>query len=262
MMKPIIIAATVLTTASLATLAHAENLNHISQLLATKQCSQCDLSGAGLVLANLSGAKLSGANLAQANLSQANLSGADLSGADLTGASLHGANLSGANLSGANLNGTDLREAYLVNANLTGVRLDNAFVQSAIGIPNSAATPELFYGWGLGESKHGNFAAAIENYNKALSLDPTFAPAYLARGIANYRMGNHTGATGDAQIASQLFEAQQNTSGYQASQNFIKEMEFARNAAVERQEELSGGGNGLAEIFQGIAPLLLKFLVP
>ena len=56
----------------------AENLEHTQQLLATKQCPSCDLSGAGLVLADLAGANLQGANLARANLSRADLSGADL----------------------------------------------------------------------------------------------------------------------------------------------------------------------------------------
>jgi tetratricopeptide (TPR) repeat protein len=254
-MKSIFLTTTVvLTMLGVAPLTQAENLEHVSQLLATKQCSQCDLSGTGLVMANLSGANLSGANLSGANLSQANLSQANLSGA-----SLNGANLSGANLSGANLNGTDLRRAYLINTNLKGAKLDTAYVEGTIGIPNYAGTPEQFYSWGLVEMRRGNFTAAIEFYNKALTSDSSFAPAYLARGIAYYRLDNEQKATEDAQIASQLFDGQKNFSGHEASQNFLKGMELARKAELEEQEGQKGGG-GIGGVIQGVLPFLLQFL--
>lgn len=64
---------------------------YVSQLLKTKQCSMCTLSGANLSATNLIGA----------NLIKADLSGANLSNANLLGANLLGANLSNANLSGA-----------------------------------------------------------------------------------------------------------------------------------------------------------------
>ncbi|MGK7873022.1 MAG: pentapeptide repeat-containing protein [Xenococcaceae cyanobacterium] len=257
-MKPTILAtAAVLTTISLSAPAQAENLQHISQLLSTKKCPLCDLSNAGLVMANLSRAQLRGADLSHANLSRANLTGADLSGADLSGASLHGANLSGANLTGANLNGTDLGNAYLVNANLTGVSLETAYVQGAIGIPNNAGTPELFYGWGVVEAKKGNYTAAIEHYTKAMSIDPKFAPAYLGRGFAYYRLGKEAEANQDAQIAAKLFEEQENTSGYQTSQNFIQAMELARNASNNQED---GGSGSFNNIFRGVAALLLQFI--
>src|SRR4028118_1414235 len=152
--------AALLTTTSLSAVAKAENLQHIQQLLSTRQCSQCELSGAGLVLADLSGANLSGADLSRANLSRANLTGANLTGANLTGASLNGANLSGANLSGANLSATDLRDAFLGNAQLFGTSLNTAYIQGAVGIPEYAGTPEDFYAWGVTESERGNYRGA------------------------------------------------------------------------------------------------------
>lgn len=247
---------TFLSTLSLTIPVRAENLEHIRQLLSTKTCTQCDLSGAGLVMSNLAGAKLSGANLSQANLSQANLSGADLSGANLTGASLYGANLTGANLAGVILDGTDLRTAYLTNANMLGTKLDTAFVQGAYGIPNYAGNPKQFYGWGLVESNKGNYVAAIEHYNQSLNLNPEFAPSYLARGIANYRLGNKGGAKQDAEIASKLFEKQQNVEGYKASQNFLLTMDAIAQSTKDPKET-----SGTARFFQGAASLLLQFLL-
>jgi tetratricopeptide (TPR) repeat protein len=235
--------------------ANAENLEHTQRLLSTKQCSQCELSGAGLVLANLAGANLSGADLTRANLSRANLTGADLTGANLTGASLNGANLNGANLSGANLSGSDLRDAYLVGARLYGINLNTAYVQGAVGIPEYAGTPEDFYAWGVSEAGRGNYRAAIEKFNQVLSIKPDFAPALLARGVALYRLGDESAATVDAQSAGVLFTTQGNTLGYQASQNLVKAIEFARNPP-------KGGGTSLGNAVVGIGSFLLQLLSP
>ena len=256
-MKLIIAPTTALLTAfSLSFPAQAENLEHLSQLLSSKQCPLCDLSGAGLVMVDLSGANLIGANLAGANLSQANLSGADLSGANLSGASLHGANLTGANLSSAILNGTDLREAYLTNAILTGTKMDAAYVQGAEGIPGNAGTPELFYGWGLLETKKGNYQEALDHYNKALLINPEFAPVYLARGYALLRLGNETGATENAAMASKLFEEQENPQGKQMSDNFIKSIE-----AFQEARKKDRGNPQLDNFVRGVASLMMRFLL-
>lgn len=233
----------------------AENLEHLRQLLATKRCNGCDLSGAGLVMSNLAGARLSQANLVNANLSQANLSGADLSGANLTGASLHGANLMGANLSGAILNGTDLRETYLTNANLSGTALNNAYVEGAVGISQDAASPELFFNWGLVEVKNGSYNAAIEDFNKALALDPEYASAYLGRGYALLRLGKDGEATANIKAAAQLFEEQKNTLGYETAQGFLERMEALREAKSRNANDVQ-----LGNLVQGIGGMLLQFL--
>jgi uncharacterized protein YjbI with pentapeptide repeats len=249
----ILTTAALLTTTSLSAVANAENLQQTQQLLSTKECAQCDLSNAGLVLSDLAGANLSGANLSRANLSRTNLAGADLSGANLSGASLNGANLSGANLSGANLNGTDLREAYLVNAKLYGTTLNMAYVQGAIGIPQYAGTPEDFYAWGVSEAARGNYREAIEKFNQVLTVKPDFAPAFLARGVALYRLGDEAGATLDAQSAGVLFTAQGNTLGYQTSQNFVKAIEVARNPPKQR-------GPSFGDFLGSIGSVLLQLL--
>lgn len=237
-------------------IASAENLQDTQQLLSTKQCPKCNLIGAGFVVGDLAGANLSGADLSRANLSRANLMGADLTQANLTGASLNGANLAGANLSGAILDGTDLRDAYLVNAQLFGTSLNRAYIQGTIGIPAYAGTPEDFYAWGVVEAEKGNYRAAIENYNQALSIKPDFAAAFLARGIARLRLSDENGATQDAQIASKLFTDQGNGPGYQASQNLIVLAEITKNPP--KASDRPSLGNALL----GIGSLLLQFLAP
>ncbi len=78
----------------------AENVSHVKQLLETKKCSKCDLTGAQLAGMNLSGADLSGANLRGANLNGANLNEAKLNEANLKQAKLQGASLIAAKMHG------------------------------------------------------------------------------------------------------------------------------------------------------------------
>lgn len=254
-MKPIFVATATLVTACLASPAIAENLNHTSQLLSTRRCPFCDLSNAGLVRANLAGAQLQGADLRNANLSRADLTGVDLTGADLSGASLYGANLQGAILRGANLNGTDLRGAYLIDADFSNTSLDNAYIESAIGIPNEAATPERFYRLGVAETERGNYQAAIVYYDQALSLDPTFAPALLARGISLYHLGDDPGAAENTVAAYELFVEQENTAGVQTAQNFLLYMELARQPTP-----VDTGNPNFGQAVGGVASLLLQLL--
>ncbi|MFW6357600.1 MAG: pentapeptide repeat-containing protein [Chroococcales cyanobacterium] len=256
MKSKLLITATLLTTLSLPTPAQAENLKHLNQLLNTKQCPGCDLINAGLVMSDLSGADLRGANLTRANLSRANLAGADLTGANLSGASLNGANLTGAILTDAVLTGADIRDTYLMNANLSGVNLDTAYVQGVMGMPTHAGTPEQFQSWAVIEGNRGNYRAAIEYYNQALNIDSNFADAYLGRGLARYRLGDEAGAYQDAQIAAKLFEEQQNAIGYQTAQSFVEGIEMANNPDNKKK-----GGGGFQRILTSVGSLLLRFLM-
>jgi len=77
-----------------------------------------DLSGAGLLGADLGGAYLRVADLLGADLRGTYLGGAELGAANLLGADLRWANLSWANLLGADLRGANLGGAYLERAEL------------------------------------------------------------------------------------------------------------------------------------------------
>ncbi len=247
--------ATVLLLAGLTTTASAENISHTRQLLSTKNCTQCDLSGAGLVQNDLAGAKLDRANLVGANLNGANLTGADLRGANLMGASLNGANLMGADLRGANLTGTDLRSAYLVNANVEGIDIRTASLQGAIGIPTSLGTAEDFYRWGFLEWQKNDFTAAIEHYDRAIALKPEFAGAYIARSMAKFRLQNDGGATNDAMIAERLFFAKSDRQGVKTAQTLQARIKLASQPTPD-----GGAGNGnVVDLITGLSSMLLKF---
>ncbi len=255
MKTPIVATTVLLTTICLAAPASLANSEHTSQLLATRQCLGCDLSGEGLVLANLSGATLNGANLSGANLSRANLSGADLSGANLKGASLYGANLSGAKLSGADLSVADLRDTYLGNANFTGANVSGADFQGAVGIPSQVGKPEDFYRWGVAEAQKGDPNGAIEHFNQALSINPKFAAAYMARSIARYQLLDRPAALQDAKFAEKLFLAQRDTGGLQIAQAFITELQTPPST-IKTKPGFMGLVGAIGAIMLQLLPLL------
>ncbi|MEB3281055.1 MAG: pentapeptide repeat-containing protein [Lyngbya sp.] len=232
----------------------AENLETIRQLLSSKECANCNLAGAGLVLADLAGADLQGANLAGANLSRANLTGANLKGANLSGASLHGANLTGANLAGANLNGTDLRGAYLMNAVLTESNIRNAQLVGVIGMPTNSGNAEDYYYWGVQEAKEKNYVNAIDFYTQAIRLKPDLAAAYFGRSMARADLGDLAGAIEDARYAQQLYETLGSEEGEQISTQLVQILEYQQNP------EKPNNSGGFLGTLQQAAPLLLRLL--
>jgi uncharacterized protein YjbI with pentapeptide repeats len=250
----IIASSTLLAAISLATPSFAANLEHTRQLISTKQCPGCDLTNAGLVMANLAGANLRGADLSRANLSRANLMGADLSGANLTGASLFGANLTGANLTGANLNAADLRDTQLVQANLKDASVTNTNMLGAVGLPSYIGTAEDFYRLGMAEAERDNFNRAIELFDQAIAIKPDLANAYLGRGVVHFQMGDRARAIADSQRAGTLYTAQNNQEGYKLSQEVIRN--FDGNQKPKR------GGSRFLDFVQGIATLAFQLFSP
>jgi uncharacterized protein YjbI with pentapeptide repeats len=259
-MKPLILSAlTLITTFSLVSPSIAEDLEDTQQLMNSKQCQGCDLSGAGLVYANLSGATLNQANLSGTNLSRSNLSGSNLSGSNLSGAVLFNANLSGADLSGADLTGADLRGARLTGANLEGAKMDGTNLLGAVGLPTEVATAENLYSLGQAEAHRGNFRGAIDNYTQALEVDPSFAHAYLARGIARIQLGDRSGALVDSQQAEKLYQAENHAAGIQAATEFSSGIVAMQEAEARGQR---GARGNFMNVLSAAATLLLRFAMP
>ncbi len=98
--------------------------NNKKQLLETKSCPGCELSGVDLAGLNLDRANLTGANLEGANLSKTRLHLAILNKVNLQKADLRGAGFGGSDLAGADLRGADLRGATFVGAYLVGTKVD------------------------------------------------------------------------------------------------------------------------------------------
>jgi hypothetical protein len=103
-----------------------DQIQVIAEMRRTRNCQQCDLSGANLSGMDLRNVNLTAADLRSANLRKANLSGAKLLAAKFNAADLSGANLSGTNFGGANLSGAIVRKARLRGTNLTMAQLGGA----------------------------------------------------------------------------------------------------------------------------------------
>ncbi|NJP10988.1 MAG: hypothetical protein HC866_17160 [Leptolyngbyaceae cyanobacterium RU_5_1] len=251
--------ATLLATLSLPGAVQAENLDHTRQLLATRQCSGCNLSRAGLVFAELSYANLVQADLSGANLSRANLQGADLRGANLMGVSLNGANLAGAKLDGANLMAADLRGAYLAGATLEGTALDNALLQGAIGLSPSMGKVEDFYKWAIEAERQKNYVVAAENFTQVIHRKPTFAPAYFGRGAARAQAGDRKGAIADTREAERLFTAQGDTQSAEVANKIATALE----KPPEEEKKRGGFGQMLLGLLGSALQLFLtRFPIP
>lgn len=250
-----LMAVTLLTLISPIKAVLAENLEHTHQLLTTRECQNCDLSGAGLVLANLIGVDLRGANLAGANLSRANLSGANLSGANLSGSSLFGANLTGANLSGANLNGTDLREAFVTNANLKDTNLNSAYIIGIKGLPDNLNSYEDWYKLGIGEAKAGHYQNAIEYYNKALNIRADLAAVYFARSMAYADLQDFEKAMLDAKRAELLFTQ----FGIAQGQDLSKKLQV-EILARQKPTDVKPSQPSFSDVVTSLGSVLLKLL--
>jgi len=242
------------------TMAQAESLVDLQQLLASKQCSLCDLSHAGLVYANLAGADLEGARLIGANLSQSDLAGANLANANLSGATLAGADLTGADLTGANLSGVDLRGAYLTGANFSGADLSGVNLRGAWGIPLELISLQELLLWGNELADRGNYAGAIAYYSQALTIDPDYGEVYLARGAAYNRLGDLVNAKADADYAAELFFTTGNQAGYEMASLFVATMEAEAEAAADSQSGRGRGdvGGNILNVITGIGSLLLQ----
>lgn len=250
------IATGTVATGAIALPAQAENLEHVRQLLSTKQCQNCDLTGVGLVFSRLPGANLTGANLAGANLSQANLVGADLTGANLAGANLAGANLAGARLTKTNLSGASVRGANLAGVELTGAQYDVAEILTAQGVPNTIGTPEDFYSMGLEAARSKNLEKAIGHFSQTIDRKPDFAPALAARGMARFNMADVQGAVTDLTQAETLFRSQGNIA---EADNTKKAIEVAKTPVKDPKQK---GGNGIGIAALSLFSSLLKLVVP
>ncbi len=241
---------------NIGSVAKAENLDHIRQLLSTKQCQNCDLQGASLVMANLQSASLTNANLQQSNLSRVNLIGADLRNAKLAGSSLSGANLGGADLSGADLRNTDLRGTVFTGAILTGTLLDGATLQAAIDLPSTVGTAEQYYQWATDSTRQKRYDIAIDQFSQSLLRNPFHAPSYFGRGIAKFETGDRKAAIVDMGQANELFKTQGDKAGLESSDRILLEMK----KPIESTEGRGGNGLGMSMI-NIVGGLLRVFLI-
>lgn len=249
-MKKSLFLSCLVTVLAIAPVTRAENLSHLSQLLSTRKCFNCDLAATGLVNAKLGRAEIRNTDFRQANLSGADLSLADLRGSDFTGASLAGANLAGANLEGTILDGADLRGAYLSGANFNNTSINTYYIHRTVGLLEAPVSAERLYQWGFVESESNNHRVAITYYDAAANQDPDNGAIYLSRAIARYRLKDFANSSRDAAFAQALFLGQGSVAGVNASQKILDEIEVAQNP--------DNGSGGFGNVLGTVTSLLFR----
>lgn len=148
---------------------------------------------------NLTGANLTRASLSQTGLSKANLTGANLTGANFWNTQFDYANLTRANLTkmrfigkNANLARPHFRNAILVNANLTGVKLG---IDPRFGGGGTTFLDLAYANFTRADLTGASLTganAAVANFTRANLTNVDFRGANLAG--ANFTRANLTGA--------------------------------------------------------------------
>ncbi len=93
----------------------------------------------------------------------------------------------------------------------------------ALGInPNLALA---YNNRGIARAELGDKQKAIDDYNQALHIDPNLAGAYHNRGIAHRDLGDKPGAIADLQKASDLFRQQGRTDDYHKAVELMRTLQ-------------------------------------
>ncbi len=77
---------------------------------------------------------------------------------------------------------------------------------------------------GAAKAESGNKQQAIEDYDRAISLDPELALAYYNRGSNKYKLGDKQAAITDTSKAAELFRKQGQMEYYQKAMDFLKKV--------------------------------------
>lgn len=86
-------------------------------------------------------------------------------------------------------------------------------------------TAEDFLNLAGASAEEGDYVKAVQNYNQAISLDPSFARAYGNRGLVRANLGDQWGAIQDYQQAAKLFLAQGSTANYEMVLNYLEKIQ-------------------------------------
>lgn len=172
----------------------------VEQLLETKSCVRCDLSGVDLTDADLENANLEGANLTNTNLTNVNLNQAYLLGASLQNTTLNNASfksaelpyssLNGANLQSAKFSATNLFGTNLVNANLSNVTIEKFTNLQTANLSNANLQETQLKGVDL---RKANLTSANFS-NSTIMIEKIFNSAKVLLLRSNFRYANLSNA--------------------------------------------------------------------
>jgi tetratricopeptide (TPR) repeat protein len=83
-----------------------------------------------------------------------------------------------------------------------------------------------YYNRGFTHHQLQQYPQAIADYDQAIKIDPHYANAYANRGAIYLTMAQYLEAIFDLEKAAKLFQAQNNTAGYQQVMGFLKQLGY------------------------------------
>jgi len=227
-------------------------------LLTTGKCERCNLQGADLVYARISGAKLQNADLSRADLSHSVLEGADLRYADLRFANLSNSSLRGAVLTGAKLEGALLDQADISGTNLSSDQITSTNWSGAGGYDPMLLDIGDLYKLSKQLIGAGELQKADDFLTLSIKKRPEDPELWVARAMNRFKIGQDANGIEDLKVARAIYEQQ----GDQASVSTIDKFMNTHGAAVKASKpQRSGSGYGMAVVVNGIQKLL-PLLVP
>jgi len=234
-------------------------------LLTTRKCERCNLQGADLVYARISGAKLQNADLSRADLSHSDLEAADLRYADLRFANLSNSSLRGAVLTGAKLEGALLDQADVTGAKLTSDQLTSANWSGAYGYDPMLLDIGDLYKLSKQLIGAGELQKADDFLTLSIKKRPEDPELWVARAMNRFKIGQDANGIEDLKVARAIYEQQ----GDQASVSTIDKFMNTHGAAVKASKpQRSGSGygmavvNGIQKLLPLLVPLAKKALMP
>ena len=84
---------------------------------------------------------------------------------------------------------------------------------------------QAYYNRGNARSALGDKQGAIEDYDRAISINPNYADAYNNRGVVRSDIGDKQGAIEDFQKAANLYQRQGNQEDYQYALDRIRKLQ-------------------------------------
>jgi len=226
-------------------------------LITTGKCEHCNLQGADLVYARISGAKLQNADLSRADLSHSDLEGADLRYADLRFANLSNSSLRGAVLTGAKLDGALLDQADISGTKLTRNQITSANWSDAYGYDPLTLEIGDLYKAIKQEIASGELLKADYFLTVSIKMRPEDPELWVARAMNRFKIGQEINGIEDLKVARTMYEQK----GDQASVSTVDKFINMHGAAVKASKpQKSGSGYGM-DVLNGIQKLL-PLLVP
>ncbi len=104
-------------------------------------------------------------------------------------------------------------------------RTPEAIDRYGLALAQSAAEPNIYYNRGLAYSRLLQYPQAINDYNKAIALNPEYPFPYQGRALLKYeKLGDKKGGLQDLKTAAEIYRRQGNKSKFDELMGLYKKL--------------------------------------